>query len=170
MSPGNYRLRLSTLHCNGADADFDFHLAVDRNGIANLAELHSLWLLQRIETAFVSGEKGAAQLIDPNTIANAPSPAVQTKLRILRDLLRTPKPIDLGKTEARQVSLSDSIWESAVVGWGQLARNHYSSEKGRGTACISNSRASFMTRAYTLTPPPHSVSTWRSAGNPSVRP
>ena len=51
LSPGEYRLRLSVLHCNGADTDTDFHLKVDRNGISNVAQLNDQWLLARVESA-----------------------------------------------------------------------------------------------------------------------
>lgn len=126
---GDYRLRVSVLHCNGAAADFDFHLSVDRNGRANVSELNSTWLLSRAEAAVSSGESDVQSLLTEHPIQSAASPEVQSKLRALRDLLQPPPPVNLATTQAASVSLSDADWKSAQVGWGEVARNHYNRDK-----------------------------------------
>jgi hypothetical protein len=45
LRSGNQRLRISVLHCNGAETNFDFHLKVDEEGTPNVAELNGDWLV-----------------------------------------------------------------------------------------------------------------------------
>lgn len=129
FSAGDYRLRLSVLHCNGADADFDFHLSVDRKGKANTGELNSNSLLLRAENAVLAGDANAKEYLSERSISQTSLPIVQAKLRTLRELLQPPAPVNPVTTQARSLSLSDAVWKSARVGWGQAARNHFNRDK-----------------------------------------
>ena len=129
FDPGDYRLRLSVLHCNGAATDFDFHLKVDRDGGPNLAELNAGHLVSQAESAVIVNASNAAQLVSQAAIDGAPTAEAKAKLQVLSELLAPPAPIDLATTPRETVYLSDAKWLSAKVGWRDVARNHYDRDK-----------------------------------------
>jgi hypothetical protein len=129
FDPGDYRLRLSVLDCNGAATDFDFHLKVDHNAKPNIAELNAGQLVAQAESAVLSQSPNAAELVSQVAIAGAPTAEAKAKLRVLSELLTPPVPIDLATTPHETVYLSDAEWSSAKVGWRDVARNHYDREQ-----------------------------------------
>jgi hypothetical protein len=129
IESGDYRLRVAVLHCNGAAADFDFHLKVDRDATPNIAELNAGWLVAQAESAVLAKAPHADELVSEVAIANAPTSEAKAKLRVLSELLTPPAAIDLTTTNLATVHLSDAKWLSAKVGWRDVARNHYDREK-----------------------------------------
>lgn len=125
LRPGDYRLRFSCLHCNGAVSDFDFHLQVDRDGKPNARELNQAWLLARAESKVLCGDPSAGAFVLAAIDSSASSVELKAKLKILSELLDPPAPIDLATTPKESVSLSDANWNAANVGWRDVARNHY---------------------------------------------
>lgn len=131
LRPGDYRLRLAILHCNGAHSNYEYHLTVNQQGEPNVAELNAAWLLGRVESAVLSNDPAAVELINRDVIQEAPTAEMRAKLQVLKELLDPPDPIDLATAEQESVYLSDAKWLSAQVGWGSVARNIYDRERTR---------------------------------------
>jgi hypothetical protein len=129
LRSGQQRLRISVLHCNGAETDFDFHLKVDEEGKPNVAELNGDWVVAQAESAVLAKSPDAHKLVTKTAIANAPTFEAKGRLQVLSEVLAPPTPIDLATTDATTVYLSDAKWDSAEVGWRNVARNHYDRER-----------------------------------------
>ena len=54
---------------------------------------------------------------------------VQVKLKILKEVLTLPEPIDAKTKDGNQLFLSDAKWEKASVGYEQVARNYFTCER-----------------------------------------
>lgn len=126
IARGAYRLRLSSMHVNGATTVQELPLKVGAGGKFDPPGLQAEWLVGRAEQALLEhNEKGARELLDEKGIAAAPTPEAKRKLELLRSLLDPSEPVDLQSTKANKVFLSDSAWSEAKVGWGEPARNHF---------------------------------------------
>ena len=125
VTPGEYQLRLSTLHVNGAERDFSLHLSVNNQGEPDVEALNGEWQVTQATKAVVSGSNHAKALLTEAAILEAPLPIAADKLRVLQEIIDPPSFLDLGNTSLNVVSLSDCKWNQAKVGWGKVARNHY---------------------------------------------
>ena len=125
LRPDTYHLKLAGLHANGATTTHEFRLGFDARGIPATAPLNAGWVVDRAERAVMTRRTEARRLLSDQAIAAATSPESARKLRVLRDVLDPPTPIDLAKARGDRVFLSDAAWTSARVGWGQVARNHF---------------------------------------------
>jgi hypothetical protein len=119
-------MRLVTLHVNGAASWEDYRFGFDAAGRPETPVLFKWpWVVARAEKAVMQRERGARDLLTDEAIAQASTPPEQRRLRVLRNVIDPPAPIDLGKVTAEFASLSDAGWNDAKVGWGQVARNYY---------------------------------------------
>lgn len=114
-----YSLRLVSFHVNGARHAINRDFGHDVRGIPMAP-----WVVREAEHAVLQQQPDAKSLLTDEAIARA-STSDQRLLRILRAVLDPPPLIDLTTTDLKSTFLSDSRWESAGVGWGKPARNHY---------------------------------------------
>lgn len=121
----DHSLWLATLHVNGGVWMRRLPLGFDAAGQIDIAALKSAWLLQQAETAVLSDQSRARELLTDDAIARAALPELQRKLRILRAVIDPPAPLQLANVTTDRVFLSDVEWDEASVGWGKVARNHY---------------------------------------------
>lgn len=119
MKTHAYALRLVSFHVNGARHIINRDFGHDVDGRPTVP-----WAVREAERAVLQQQPHAKSLLTDETIASA-SNGDQRLLRILRDVLEPPPLIELATTNLTSASLSDAKWESASVGWGQPARNHY---------------------------------------------
>jgi NPCBM/NEW2 domain len=125
LRPATYHLKLVGLQANGATTTHEFRLGFDARGMPATAPLNDGWVVDRAERAVMTRRPEARRLLSDQAIAAATSPESASKLRVLRDALAPPTPIDLARARGDRVFLSDAAWTSARVGWGQVARNHF---------------------------------------------
>lgn len=119
MKTHAYALRLVSFHVNGARHIINRDFGHDLNG-----RPVQPWVVREAERAVLQQQPHAKSLLTDETIARA-STGDQRLLRILRDALEPPPLIELATTNLTSAFISDAKWESASVGWGQPARNHY---------------------------------------------
>jgi NPCBM/NEW2 domain len=119
MKTHAFALRLVSFHVNGARHVINRDFGHDASGRPTAP-----WVVREAERAILQQQPDARSLLTDEAIARA-SKGDQRLLRILREVLDPPPLIDLANTDQRNAYLSDAKWESASVGWGQPARNHY---------------------------------------------
>jgi hypothetical protein len=148
MARGNYRLRLCSMHVNGATAEQELPLRIGANGKCDPLGLQAEWVVGRAEQALLRhDEKGARELLESKRIAAAPTPEAKRKLELLRSLLDPAEPVDLQTTGDDKVYLSDSAWTEAGVGWGKPARNHFWFGKENRGGILLNMGERFVDKA-----------------------
>ena len=118
---------MAVLHCNGSVADSQYHLSVDATRTPDLDALNDAFELSRFESEVERSDHSIE--IGTEDIASASTREQKIKLRVLHSILQPKTPVNLTKTDQRSVALSDARWKSATVGWGTVARNHYSAKK-----------------------------------------
>lgn len=120
MKTHAYALRLVSFHVNGARHWINCDFGHDVDG-----RPYSPWVVRQAENAVLHQKPDAKSMLTDEAIARA-STGDQRLLRILRGVIDPPPLIDLTTTELTSAFLSDANWQSASVGWGHPARNHYS--------------------------------------------
>ncbi len=121
-----WNLNLGALLVNGAESTEKITFNLDRKGIPEADNLTSNWLISSAEQMFMRDPAKAKTLLTPEAIAKAPTEEGRRQLNHLRSLTDPePAPIDLAKTDRKDVYLSDAQWTKAKVGWGKVARNRY---------------------------------------------
>ncbi len=119
MKTHAYALRLVSFHVNGARQIINRDFGHDASGHPSAP-----WVVREAERAVLQQQPDAKSLLTDEAIARA-SAGDQRLLRILREVLDPPPLIDLATTDQNSAYLSDAEWQSASVGWGKPARNHY---------------------------------------------
>lgn len=148
MAKGVYRLRLASMHVNGATSEQELPLRIGGNGKCDPLGIQAEWVVGRAEQAMLRhDDKGARVLLDEEGIAAAPTPEAKRKLELLRSVLNPAKPIDLPTTRDDKVFLSDSAWSEASVGWGKPARNHFWYGKENRGGILLNMGERFVDKA-----------------------
>lgn len=124
-----FQLNLTKLHVNGAAETENFLLSFSRWG-TDVAALNAEWLVDRAEVALLEARPEVRDFVSDTAIDTAPTLEAGRKLRVLHAVLEPPPPIDLQTVADNNVFLSDAVWTDAKVGWGQVARNHFSFDSG----------------------------------------
>ena len=112
---GKYFLQLSFLYPDGTFRRLNLMMNIDNEGNAKLLEQTGV------------GEVNVRDLYS-KYLKSEKTPEVQTILEILTDILTPPELLNLTTCNNRSVNISDSKWESASVGWDNIARNYFSKE------------------------------------------
>jgi hypothetical protein len=148
IARGAYRMRLASMHVNGATAEQELPLRIGANGKCDPLDLQAEWVVGRAERALLRhDDKGARGLLDDRHVAAAPTPEAKRKLELLRSLLDPAEPVDLQTTGDDKVYLSDSAWSEASVGWGKPARNHFWFGKENRGGILLNLGGRFVDKA-----------------------
>jgi len=125
LRPDAYRLKLTTLHVNGATTTRNYRLSFDAQGNPDAASLNAAGIVDQAERALMRGKVKARALLSDEALSAAPTPEVRRRMAILRAVLDPAPVIDLAATKEASVYLSDAEWTEAKVGWGEIARNFY---------------------------------------------
>ncbi len=123
--PGQYALRLTFCHVNGATSNYTFSYHVNPNGEPLADELNGSWHLQRAERAFMDGRKEEAARLAEAALPHVVGMTAEPKLKHLIDLTKGRTPRDPAKVAADSVYLSELQWVTAEVGWGKPCRDQY---------------------------------------------
>ncbi len=124
LRPAAYFMRLASLHVNGGATWEDYRFGFDAAGNPMTPQRFKWpWIVDRAEKAVAKREPGARALLTEAAIARAPSDEERRMLRVLREVIEPPAPVELATATGARVFVSDAIWADAKVGWGKVARN-----------------------------------------------
>ena len=123
LRPDTYRLRLAGLYANGSMTTVDLSLAVN-------AAASDDPTVRRAEEAVMGRSPEARALLSDQALSAAPTAESRRWLRLLREVLEPPTPIDLAVATGEVASVSDAAWTDARVGWGQVTRNSFWFDEG----------------------------------------
>jgi len=127
--PGQYALRLTFCHVNGATSNYTFSYHASSKGEPLADELNGNWHLQRAERAFMDGRKEQAARLAEAALPKVGGMTAEEKLKHLIDLAKGRTPRDPAKVTADSVYLSELQWVTAEVGWGKPCRDQYYCEE-----------------------------------------
>ena len=125
LKGGDYRLKLTALHVNGATTTRALTFTVSTPGDPDVDTLQADWNMDLAVEAVVRQQPDARQFLTDELIVAAPSPPAKLKLKVLRGIVDPPAPLDLASVREAKFFLSDAVWTKAEVGWGQPARNFF---------------------------------------------
>jgi hypothetical protein len=128
-------LTLCGLLVNGAQSTEQLTFNLDRKGVPEAAQLTANWMTSSAEQMFMRNPAEAKKLLTPEAIAKSPTEAGRRHLQLLYSFTQPePTPVDLAKTESKDLYLSDAKWTKASVGWGKVSRNRFwfSPERSQG--------------------------------------
>jgi hypothetical protein len=114
--PEDHHLKLAGFHANGSATTRELPLTFDAVGKPDTVALSAAWLVDQAEMAVMTRRREARKLVSDQALSSAPTPEAKRKLRLLRDLLDPPRPINLGRATGDQAFLSNAAWTDARVG------------------------------------------------------
>ncbi|HEY1110056.1 MAG TPA: NPCBM/NEW2 domain-containing protein, partial [Opitutaceae bacterium] len=125
LRPDTYRLRLQSMHVNGAMTQQSLELTIDRARGPDLNDLQAQWSVVRAKRAIFAGDPEARRfLVDPE-LASDKTGQTRRGLAVLHGVVTPPAPVELDRVTASRVYLSDAAWLEARVGWGEPTRNTF---------------------------------------------
>lgn len=125
LKPDVYRMKLTALHVNGGTTTQSFSMIVREDGQPDVAALQEEWVIGQAVQAVVQRRPEARQLLAGEAQASAPTETARRRLQVLRQVLDPAVPVDPGSVRENTCFLSDAVWTTGEVGWGQPVRNYF---------------------------------------------